>query len=125
LSSKSAACGSTNSSWRAFFVQNNNAMILPGARPVATFSEAFDNYWSQQPTAFGDTYSANWAPLGLAGIDAQVTFSPHTAANALLDSIGNDIGTNTTSSTASRTGRSAGSISRNPTVTSRRSIHPS
>jgi len=92
------ACGSTNFSWRAFFVQNNNAMILHGAGPVAAFSQAFDNYWSQQPAAFGDTDSANWAPLGLAGIDAQVAFSPHAPANALLDSISNDIGTNTTSS---------------------------
>ena len=92
------ACGSTNFSWRAFFVQNNNAMILHGATPVAAFSEAFDNYWSRQPAAFGDTDSANWATLGLAGIDAQVAFSPHSPANALLDSIGNDIGTNTTSS---------------------------
>jgi hypothetical protein len=92
------ACGSTNFSWRAFFVQNNNAMILHGADPVAAFSQAFDNYWSQQPAAFGDTDSANWATLGLTGIDAQVAFSPHAPANALLDSIGNDIGTNTTSS---------------------------
>ena len=92
------ACGSTNFSWRAFFVQNNNAMILHGAGPVAAFSQAFDNYWSQQPTAFGGTDSAKWATLGLTGIDAQVAFSPHAPANALLDSIGNDIGTNTTSS---------------------------
>ena len=92
------ACGSTNFSWRAFFVQNNNAMILHGAGPVAAFSQAFDNYWSQQPAAFGDTDSANWATLGLTGINAQVAFSPHAPANALLDSIGNDIGTNTTSS---------------------------
>src|SRR5690348_2908136 len=32
------ACGSTNFSWRAFFVQNNNAMILHGADAVAAFS---------------------------------------------------------------------------------------
>ena len=97
-SAQVVACGSTNFSWRAFFVQNNNAMILHGAGPVAAFSQAFDNYWSQQPAGFGDTDSANWAPLGLTGIDAQVAFSPHAPANALLDSIGNDIGTNTTSS---------------------------
>jgi phosphatidylserine/phosphatidylglycerophosphate/cardiolipin synthase-like enzyme len=92
------ACGSTNFSWRAFFVQNNNAMILHGPGPVTAFAEAFENYWSQPPAAFGDTDSTNWAPLGLAGINAQVAFSPHAPANALLDSIGNDIGTNTTSS---------------------------
>ena len=92
------ACGSTNFSWRAFFVQNNNAMILHGATPVAIFSAAFDNYWSQAPTAFGATDSAHWAALGLTGIDAQVAFSPHAPDNALLSAIGNDIATNTTSS---------------------------
>ncbi|MEP7022636.1 MAG: phospholipase D-like domain-containing protein [Actinomycetota bacterium] len=92
------ACGSTNFSWRGFFVQNNNAMILHGTGPVAAFSKAFDNYWTQQPAEFGDTESANWAALMLPGINAQVAFSPHAPANALLGSIGNDIGTNTTSS---------------------------
>jgi hypothetical protein len=92
------ACGSTNFSWRGFFVQNNNAMILHGTGPVAAFSDAFDNYWSKLPAAFGGTDSANWKVLGLSGIDAQVAFSPHASSNALLDSIGKDIGTNTTSS---------------------------
>jgi len=92
------ACGSTNFSWRAFFVQNNNAMILHGASPVAIFAGAFDNYWSQTPAAFGATGSAHWAALGLTGIDAEVAFSPHAPDNALLSSIGNDIAANTTSS---------------------------
>jgi hypothetical protein len=95
---QAVACGSTNFSWRGFFVQNNNAMILRGAGPVAAFAAAFDNYWSQPPSAFGNSGSAAWQALGLAGIDAQVAFSPHAQTNALLDSIGNDIETNTTSS---------------------------
>ena len=93
-----AACGSTNFSWRAFFVQNNNAMILRGASPVTLFSRAFDNYWSKAPAAFGAADSAHWAALGLAGIDAQVAFSPHAPDNALLSAIGNDIAMNTTAS---------------------------
>ena len=92
------ACGSTNFSWRGFFVQNNNAMILHGAGPVAAFSNAFDNYWSKLPTVFGATDSANWKALEVSGVNAQVAFSPHAPANALLDLIGKDIGTNTTSS---------------------------
>jgi hypothetical protein len=91
-------CGSTNFSWRAFFVQNNNAMILHGPNPVVAFSKAFDNYWTQAPQAFGETDSANWSPLGLSGIDAQLAFSPHAPSNVLLDSIGEDIERNTTSS---------------------------
>lgn len=97
-SAQVVACGSTNFSWRAFFVQNNNAMILHGAAPVAIFSRAFDNYWSQTPAAFGSADSAHWATLGLTGINAQVAFSPHAPDNALLSVIGDDIGTNTTSS---------------------------
>jgi hypothetical protein len=81
------AC-STNFSWRAFFVQNNNAMILRGAGPVAAFSQVFDNYWSQQPTAFGDTDSAKWATLGLTGIDAQVAFQRIPECVSLLQSRG-------------------------------------
>jgi phosphatidylserine/phosphatidylglycerophosphate/cardiolipin synthase-like enzyme len=49
------ACGSTNFSWRGFFVQNNNVMILHGTGPVAAFSGAFDSYWSKLQTVFGDT----------------------------------------------------------------------
>jgi hypothetical protein len=92
------ACGSTNFSWRGFFVQNNNAMILHGAGPVTAFAAAFDNYWSQPPNTFGDTGSAAWQALGLAGIDAQVAFSPHAQSNALLHSIADDLEANTTSS---------------------------
>ncbi len=91
-------CGSTNFSWRGFFVQNNNAMILHGSRAVTTFASAFDNYWSTPPAAFGETGSANWQALGVSGVDAQVAFSPHAGDNALLDSISNDIAMNTTSS---------------------------
>lgn len=95
---QAVVCGSTNFSWRGFFVQNNNAMVLRGPDPVAIFSEAFDNYWSRTPTEFGDTDSAEWAALGLQGIDARVAFSPHAESNALLDSIAQDIETNTASS---------------------------
>jgi phosphatidylserine/phosphatidylglycerophosphate/cardiolipin synthase-like enzyme len=95
---QTVACGSTNFSWRGFFVQNNNAMILQGTGPVAAFTAAFENYWSQPANMFGETGSATWQALGLAGIDAQVAFSPHAQANALLHSIAGDIETNTTSS---------------------------
>jgi phosphatidylserine/phosphatidylglycerophosphate/cardiolipin synthase-like enzyme len=98
LTVQMVACGSTNFSWRGFFVQNNNAMILHGAGPVAAFAAAFDNYWSQPATAFGGSGSAAWQGLGLAGIDAQVAFSPHAQSNALLGSIADDIGTSSTSS---------------------------
>jgi hypothetical protein len=94
-----AVCGSTNFSWRGFFVQNNNAMLVEGKDAVQLFMDAFDNYFANDTVAgFGKTDSAKFVSLGLAGIDAKIAFSPHTASNALLQSIADDMQKNTTSS---------------------------
>lgn len=94
---KKVVCGSTNFSWRGFYVQANNAVILQGAKPVEVFSAAFDDYWDNEST-FKTTESAELTKLALAGIDARVAFSPHAASNALLKTIATDIRDNTTSS---------------------------
>jgi len=87
-----AVCGSTNFSWRAFFVQNNNAVVLEGSDVVKPFLTAFDNYWKNDTVAgFGGTPSVNWTSLGLHGIDAQVAFSPHLKSNALLQSVADQV----------------------------------
>lgn len=87
-----AVCGSTNFSWRAFYVQSNNAMVFTGAAPVKLFFDAFDQYWaSPKVTDFGKSASATWRKLGLANIDAEIAFSPHSSKNALLQSVANDI----------------------------------
>jgi phosphatidylserine/phosphatidylglycerophosphate/cardiolipin synthase-like enzyme len=91
-------CGSTNFSWRGFFVQSNNALILQGANATKPFLAAFEDYWSLKPANFGEAASANWSSLGLPGIQARVAFSPHGPSNALLKTIADDIETNTTSS---------------------------
>jgi phosphatidylserine/phosphatidylglycerophosphate/cardiolipin synthase-like enzyme len=91
-------CGSTNLSWRGFFVQSNNAMILQGASATKPFLTAFEDYWSLTPSTFGEGPSANWSDLRLPGIHAQVAFSPHGPSNALLKDIADDIERNTTSS---------------------------
>ena len=91
-------CGSTNFSWRAFFVQSNNALVLQGASAAKPFLMAFDDYWSLTPSTFGKAASANWSDLRLPGIQAQVAFSPHGASNVLLKKIADDIEKNTTSS---------------------------
>ncbi|MGE5306252.1 MAG: phospholipase D-like domain-containing protein [Alphaproteobacteria bacterium] len=91
-------CGSTNFSWRGFFVQSNNAMVLRGKKAVKAFGDAFDNFWNDGNVAgFSKTASANWISLGLTGINARVAFSPHAAANAQLAAIADDIGNKTTS----------------------------
>ncbi len=95
---KTAVCGSTNYTWRGFFVQANNAVILRGRNAIKPFLSAFDDYWNNQTAGkFGNTISATWTSLGLDGIGAKATFSPHSAANAILQSIADDIGTKTTS----------------------------
>lgn len=86
-------CGSTNFTWRGFFVQSNNALVVDGATAVQSYLLAFDGYWaSDDPAVFGGLASAEWADLGLAGIDAKVAFSPHSSDNALLDKVAADIG---------------------------------
>jgi phosphatidylserine/phosphatidylglycerophosphate/cardiolipin synthase-like enzyme len=96
---QAVVCGSTNFTWRGFFVQANNAIVLRGKGAVKPFLAAFNDYWQNDGAAgFGKTASAKWANLGLAGIDAQVAFSPHSSKNALLAKIAADISENTTSS---------------------------
>jgi phosphatidylserine/phosphatidylglycerophosphate/cardiolipin synthase-like enzyme len=92
-------CGSTNFSWRGFFVQSNNAMVLRGESAAKPFLAAFDDYWHNDGAAgFGERPSAEWTDLELGGIDARVAFSPHAPENALLAEVAEDIGEQTTSS---------------------------
>ena len=96
---QAVVCGSTNFSWRGFFVQSNNAMVLRGESAVKPFLAAFDDYWQNDGVAgFGETASAEWTDLGLDGIDARVGFSPHAPENEQLAKIADDIGDHTTSS---------------------------
>lgn len=89
---KKVICGSTNFSWRGLYVQNNNVVAIEGKPAVDLFSAAFEAYWaSDDANDFGKSASASWKSLGLAGIDAQVTFSPHSAANATLQAVADDI----------------------------------
>lgn len=89
---KAVVCGSTNFSWRGFYVQSNNAIELRGRSAVDLFLQAFDDYWTNEtPATFGRTRSARWQQLGLPGINAKVAFSPHVESNALLDDIADDV----------------------------------
>ena len=94
-----AVCGSTNFSWRGFFVQNNNAVVYSGAAAIKIFFDSFDNMWANKNNAagFAKTSSALWNDLKLPGIKAKISFSPHNSGNALLGTIANDIGTTTSS----------------------------
>lgn len=94
-----AVCGSTNFSWRAFYVQSNNAVVLTGESAVAPFLAAFDNYWNHGTVAgFGATPSVKQTDLALTAIDAKVAYSPHLPNTALLHTAAEDIATGMTSS---------------------------
>jgi PLD-like domain len=97
---KKVVCGSTNLSWRGFFVQANNAFVLTGQTAVNLFFAAFDSYFAVANNAvagFNTKPSADWNDLGLPGIDAKVAFSPHSATNAKLDGIATDLKSTTSS----------------------------
>ena len=96
---KAAVCGSTNFTWRGFYVQSNNAVIIRGAKAIKPFLDAFDNYWEfDNAKNYGKTSSAEWNDLQLTGIDAKVSFSPHSSSNTLLDEIADDMENKTSSS---------------------------
>jgi hypothetical protein len=96
---RAVVCGSTNFTWRGFFVQSNNAMVLRGKDAVKPFLAAFDHYWeNDKPASFGKTTSATLTKLPLKGIDIHVGFSPYAAKKAMLKTIADDIGKRTTSS---------------------------
>jgi phosphatidylserine/phosphatidylglycerophosphate/cardiolipin synthase-like enzyme len=96
---RAAVCGSTNFSWRGFFVQANNAVVVRGKPAVKHFLAAFEAYWEHDDVAgFSKTDSAGLTDLGLTGIDARIAFSPHGKENALLAKIAEDIDTKTKSS---------------------------
>jgi len=89
---KAAICGSTNFSWRGQFVQSNNAIVVRGKKAIQPFIDAFENYWENDfVKGFGPTESTDWHSLQLTGIDAKVTFSPHSKDEGVLQSVADDI----------------------------------
>ena len=89
---QAVVCGSTNFSWRGFFVQSNNAIVLQGPNAVKTFTAAFNDYFTHDDAGgFGSTASAQLVDIGLSGINAKVAFSPHSTTNAQLTTIAEDI----------------------------------
>jgi hypothetical protein len=96
-----AVCGSTNFSWRGFYVQNNNAVTISGADAIAPFVAAFDAYWGTDNSAakFIAEKLGGWRelPLQLPGGSAQLCFSPHGADTARLAELAADINATTSS----------------------------
>ena len=87
---KRVICGSTNMSWRGFYAQNNNALVVDGPAAVEVFQAAFNQYWND-PDTFGKSASAGWSDLAIEGVDAKIAFSPHTSKNSVLQGIADDV----------------------------------
>jgi phosphatidylserine/phosphatidylglycerophosphate/cardiolipin synthase-like enzyme len=95
-----AVVGSTNHSWRGFFVQNNNAIILRGKNAVKICKAGFDAYFDNKNDSVADFSKlpcATWCDLKLDGIDATFGFSPRSKTNAVLESIATDVSSTTSS----------------------------
>ncbi len=91
---KAVVCGSTNFSWRGFYVQSNHAVLIRGTKAVSAFTAAFDAYWANDKVAgFGASPAARWADVNPGNVALKVAFSPHTPDNALLASVAADIAT--------------------------------
>lgn len=86
---KRGVYGSTNFTWRGFYVQSNNAILVTGADAIKPLLQAFDDYWQQ--SGYKSSESPKWHDLSVAGVDAKVTFSPHNETEATLDDIAHDI----------------------------------
>jgi phosphatidylserine/phosphatidylglycerophosphate/cardiolipin synthase-like enzyme len=93
-------CGSTNFSWRAFFVQSNNAVVLKSKEAADVFGAAFDVYFEatianrRSPgPIFQRGPATAWTALQMPSIDAKVTFSPHPDDGGVLDQVAADVDT--------------------------------
>jgi phosphatidylserine/phosphatidylglycerophosphate/cardiolipin synthase-like enzyme len=88
---KKVVLGSTNFSWRGFFVQSNNAVIVSGDEIVQQQLDAFDNYWKSTPAKFSASASADWLPLQVDDIDGKVSMCPHSAQHSTQKAIADDM----------------------------------
>lgn len=86
-------CGSTNFSWRGFYVQANNAVLLDGELIVRQQLQAFEAYWADNVSQFKASIGAQWRPIPIPGVDGQISMSPHSASHAAKEAIAADIGT--------------------------------
>ena len=80
-------CGSTNFSWRGFFVQANNAVVLTGEEPVSHFMAAFDEYWRENAPDFRKSPFADWKSVKIPGVNSLVTYSPHSDATRKMPEV--------------------------------------
>lgn len=85
--------GSTNFTWRGFYVQSNNAVVVNSKKAVDDYFTFFDSYFGAKADAFRKSKAAvGWHKLGIPDLNAAVGLSPHTKKDGLLASVGKEIG---------------------------------
>lgn len=86
--------GSTNYTWRGFYVQSNNAAVVNSKKAVDDYFSVFDDYSNAASTKDFKVSksSAGWHNLGLSGLTAKVGYSPHNRDNGMLGTVASDIG---------------------------------
>lgn len=73
-------------------------MVVRGKKAIQPFIDAFESYWQHDAVKdFAHTPPTGWQSLGLTGIDAQVSFSPHSKGGGVLQSVAIDILSTTSS----------------------------
>lgn len=89
--------GSTNFTWRGFYVQSNNAVVVNSRQAVDDYFESFESYFEANGAPDFRKSNSGWHKLGIPGVDARVGFSPHAKTKGLLGEVGKDIGQATSS----------------------------
>jgi hypothetical protein len=86
--------GSTNFTWRGFYVQSNNAVVVNSRKAVDDYFKAFESYASARAAKDFKAAAAakGWHSLGVPGLAAKVGYSPHAEDDGLLEEVGADIG---------------------------------
>lgn len=85
--------GSTNLTWRGFYVQSNHAVVVNSKKAVDDYFACFDDYFGAKSAKDfrRSKGAAGWHKLGVTGVDAKVGYSPHEKDAGLLDDVGKDI----------------------------------
>ena len=84
-------CGSTNFSFRGFYVQNNNALLFSEPAVAALFGQVFDASFEDPDNFAASDLAKKWHVIETQGPRLHFCFSPHENANLSLSPLGGAI----------------------------------
>jgi len=81
-------CGSTNFSYRGFYIQSNNVLVFQDPGVAGLFGEVFDIVFSDPASFRKSDLSKKWHLFqGADGTRVHLCFSPHTATDVALNPV--------------------------------------